>query len=160
MSLSRRLIALICTTLTMLLILSSIHTAMNKRMLESFARQLYEYELPPNTTLIEQYQLHGELGGNDHKEHFMAAILLKTQLSEEIIKGHYFKGDFKSAKKEGNSTSIEILKPQGMLVEPAEADYKTITLKSLENESDLEDYMLVIIKDGGYEGWLREIVMK
>lgn len=157
MSLLRLMMILICIPLTILFILSSLYLAMNNKALEDFSKQLFEYKLPPDTIIVKQYKRYGSLEGSKNKEEYLAAILLETRLSEETIKGYYFKGNFKSAKKDGNSTNIEIYRPEDTVVKSEDYENETLSLTGLKKERSSNDYIMVIIKDSSNQNWINHI---
>lgn len=136
-----------------MLILAIICPIRNNRVLESFSEQLYDYELPPYTTIVEKHELCGKLTGDKENMDFVAAVLLETDLEEAEIKGYYFKKMFKSAKENGGTPSIEIVKPKGALLQSHYLTNQDIYFESLEEISNLEHYIVIVLSDGGYKSW-------
>lgn len=135
------------------IVLVSITTIRNNRACDSFAEQLYNYTLPENTTIEERYQLCGQLVGSSKDMDFLAAILVKTELSEAAIKSYYFKASFKGAKKMTHRPVIEIFKPKQAMLDSHYLVHEAIYFSTLENATSMEDYIVIVISDGGYSSW-------
>lgn len=135
------------------IVLVSISTIRNNRARDSFSEQLYDYTLPENTTIEERYQLCGQLVGSGKDMDFLAAILIKTELSEASIKSYYFKANFKGAKKTTRRPVVEIFKPKNTMLVSNYLEHESISFSTLENVASMEDYMVIVISDGGYPTW-------
>ena len=127
-----------------------ISTIRNDVARDNFAKQLYSYKLPENTILEEKYQVCGNLVGSDCDMDFLAAILIRTKLSEAAIKNYYFNAKFKGARKISKGPIIEIFKPKGAVLRSHYLEHKVIYFKTLANVENMEDYMVIVISDGGY----------
>lgn len=109
--------------------------------------------MPENTTIEERYQLCGQLVGSGKDMDFLAAILIKTELSEASIKSYYFKANFKGAKKTTRRPVVEIFKPKNTMLVSNYLEHESISFSTLENVASMEDYMVIVISDGGYPTW-------
>ena len=144
---------LLCIPFILTIIVVGISTVRNNMARDSFAKQLFNYTLPENTTIEEKYQLCGNLVGPSKDIDFLAAILIKTELSEASIKSYYFKANFKGAKKITHKPVIEIFKPRSAMLTSHYLEHESIYFKTLESVESMEDYMVVVISDGGYQAW-------
>jgi len=144
---------LFCIPFILILVVVNLSTIRNNIARNSFAEQLHNYKLPENTTLEEKYQLCGNLVGSRNDLDFLAAILIKTELSEASIKSYYFKANFRGARKISNGPIIEIYRPKGVVLNSHYLEHESIYFSTLENVESMEEYMVIVISDGGYKTW-------
>lgn len=149
----KRVSILLCIPFILTIVIVSMSTVRNNIAREHFAEQLYNYTLPEHTTIEEKHQLSGQLVGSSNDMDFLAAILIKTELSEAAIKSYYFKANFKGAKKLERRPVMEIFKPKGVVLTSHYLEHEDVYFSTLESAESMDDYMVVVISDGGYQTW-------
>ena len=142
---------LFCLPFVIVLALCFICTARNNKLLESFSDQLYHYELPAETEIVETKSLCGNLAGKNNSMDYAAAMLIKTKQSESKIKSYYFNIDFEGVEESMIRPAVEIIKLEDSQLDPYYIKNQSIHFSNISEDEAEGDYMVIIITDIGHQ---------
>lgn len=139
---------IICILLVLGVCISLIRTLYHTRQLHQFAKQLFDMNLPVDTKVVEQYTTYGNAYGKEKRMRYTAVLVLETSQSDELIKGYYFKQNYRSVNEESEvGALIEIMRPHSPYVQSSYLNQTSIHLESLEQAADYEGLVIIMITD-------------
>lgn len=123
----------------------------NNYKLSIFAHQLDTFALPQSTMQIEKKTICGKLNGNGNGMDFLVCTLVKSDLSLDALKQHYYGITFKTVgNDEEHKAEIEVLHVNGSEVKTTYLQHGRINFDTLKNNLDYSNYYIVLLYDGGY----------
>jgi hypothetical protein len=144
-------LVLISLPVLLIILLFGGYSIKNNIVLNNFAKQIYNCNLPDKTKLIECKKTCGKLNGNGNGMDYFACILIKSDLSFKELKKYYSRIKFKPADNESKSSVYpEIFKVKDFKIDSEYLENKKLIFESLKKKKIFQKYYYIIIYDGGY----------
>lgn len=121
----------------------------NNLSLIKFSSQLDDLKQVQGVTFLEKQSICGKLNGNGMD--FLACMLVKSNLTAEVLKNLYNNPHYKTSKKGSNSiVEFEVVTVTQNKLDSEFLEHQEITFNKLKGITDFSDYYALVIYDGGY----------
>lgn len=126
---------------------------LNNGYLYSFSQQLYSTPLPPNTVIIEQVKICGNLSASGNGMKYLAAILVDSTLQENKLMEYYATQFFSPAKEGGPEPIVKVVNVASSDISiPELYVYGDLKFDALKSATQLNNFFVICLYNEGYSG--------